>query len=289
MHWDGHAWHTLPAPSTPVLPPISSGDPTEHHGFSLLNGVAALASDNVWAVGSIFGGDFSQTLIEHWDGSSWQRVKSPNVADENNQLASISARSANDIWAVGTSQGYEGSALTLTEHWDGSAWSIVSSPDPSRIANALYSVAAASSDDVWAVGLMEPAETAQVSAGGYKQARDPVLIRSDGLIVHWDGQRWQVISFPKLGNYQMLLSVTAYSSRDVWAAGLFVVEGNQGQVFQGLLEHWDGSTWQSTEDTHAQYIRGIATSAAGGLWSVGLTVPPPNSGGAEQAVAEACT
>jgi len=278
-HWDGHTWRLLP-----------SFKFTGYHGFSKLTGVTALASDDVWAVGSAPGGGFTQTLVEHWDGSAWRRVPSPNVADENNQFASISALSANNIWAVGTSQGYYGSQLTLTEHWDGSRWSIVQSPDPSRTANALSSVAVAWSNDVWAVGVMLPNLTSLTSAGGYQQARDPVQFETEGLIEHWDGQKWQVVSFPKKGEHLVLLSVTAYSSLDVWAAGFFVVDDSQqGQVFHGLLLHWDGSAWHSTEDPRAQYIDNIATSAAGGLWSTGLTVPPRNSGARQQAVVEACS
>ncbi len=274
--WDGHTWHVLSSISSP--------------GFTQLNGVTALADDNVWAVGSFFAGGFTQTLVMHWDGSTWKHIPSPNVADENNQFTSISALSANDIWAVGTSNGYEGSLLTLTEHWDGSRWSIVSSPDPSRSRNALSSVAAASSNDVWAVGALEPAQpsTPLTTAGGYKQAFDRVIIETDGLIEHWDGQSWRVASFPRLGQHQILSSITAYSSQDVWAAGTYVVDTDQGQVLHGLIEHWDGSAWHSEEDSRAQFITGIATSAAGGLWDVGFTVPPRNSTGSEQAVAEAC-
>jgi hypothetical protein len=179
--------------------------------------------------------------------------------------------------------------LTLTEHWDGSRWSIIQSPDPSRTANALLSVAAAWSNDVWAVGVKQLDLTSLTSAGGYKQARDPVYFGGEGLIEHWDGQKWQVVSFPKKGDQQVLLSVTAYSSWDVWAAGLFEVDSQQGQVFHGLLLHWDGSAWRSMEDPHAQYINNIATSAAGGLWSAGLTVPPRNSSVRQQAVVEACS
>ncbi len=274
--WDGHTWHVLSSISSP--------------GFTQLNGVTALADDNVWAVGSFFAGGFTQTLIMHWDGSTWKRIPSPNIADENNQFTSISALSANDIWAVGTSNGYEGSLLTLTEHWDGSRWSIVSSPDPSRSRNALSSVAAASSNDVWAVGALEPAQpsTPLTTAGGYKQAFDRVIIETDGLIEHWDGQSWRAASFPRLGQHQILSSITAYSSQDVWAAGTYVVDTDQGQVLHGLIEHWDGSAWHSEEDSRAQFITGIATSAAGGLWDVGFTVPPRNSTSSEQAIAEAC-
>jgi hypothetical protein len=43
---------------------------------------------------------------------------------------------------------------TLTMHWNGTAWSIVGSPNYTfpRAYNALLDVAATRSDDVWAVG-----------------------------------------------------------------------------------------------------------------------------------------
>ena len=40
---------------------------------------------------------------------------------------------------------------TLTEHWNGTAWSVVASPNAGTI-NSLQSVAAVSANDVWAVG-----------------------------------------------------------------------------------------------------------------------------------------
>jgi hypothetical protein len=43
----------------------------------------------------------SHTLIEHWNGSAWTIVPSPNVGSGNNSLAAVAARSANDVWAVG--------------------------------------------------------------------------------------------------------------------------------------------------------------------------------------------
>lgn len=270
--WDGHTWHMLSSVSI--------------NNYAELNGVIALASDNVWAVGDTPG----QTLIMHWDGSTWKRVSSPDIANESNRLISISALSSNDIWTVGTSSIYEGSPLTLIEHWDGSRWSIVPSPHSSRSISAFASVAAVSSNDVWAVGVLQQGQTstALTSAGGYKQILDPIIIQTVGLIEHWDGQNWKVVSFPKLGQYQILTSVTAYSSQDVWAVGTYVVDSDHGQVLQGLLLHWDGSAWHSEEDSHAQYISGIATSAAGGLWSVGFALPPRNSPGFEQTLAEAC-
>ena len=49
----------------------------------MLTGATALAPNNVWAV-VFYAKDVNtdrptKTLIEHWDGSSWQVVSSPNI------------------------------------------------------------------------------------------------------------------------------------------------------------------------------------------------------------------
>jgi hypothetical protein len=146
MHWNGSMWSIVPSPNGPY--------------GNWLSGVTALATNNVWAVGTTNNG--GNTLVLHWNGSSWKVVPSPNVEYEYNSLASISAVSANDIWAAGTSsytyytgEGYPNTTYyTLFEHWDGSAWSIV--PGANTIGataqGILYGVAVVSTDDVWAVG-----------------------------------------------------------------------------------------------------------------------------------------
>jgi S-layer homology domain len=58
----------------------------------------------------------------------------------------VTALSPSDIWAVGAN------GQTLTEHWNGSSWSVVSSPSPGSSYNYLNGVTAISSSDVWAVG-----------------------------------------------------------------------------------------------------------------------------------------
>ena len=61
---------------------------------------------------------------------------------------------------------------TLTEHWDGSAWSVVSSPSVGPETNLLFSVDAVSANDIWAVGFYYVAGLGQT------------------LILHWDGSTW---------------------------------------------------------------------------------------------------
>src|SRR6476620_1340791 len=56
---------------------------------------------------------------------AWSLVPSPNIPTKINVLTSVSAYAANDIWAVGYSEDYgneQGTARTLTMHWDGSTW-----------------------------------------------------------------------------------------------------------------------------------------------------------------------
>src|SRR5438046_2556043 len=67
-----------------------------------LDGVASSGPRNVWAVG--FAGTTTleqRSLIEHWDGASWNVVPSPGVDGEENFLHAVSAASSNEVWAVG--------------------------------------------------------------------------------------------------------------------------------------------------------------------------------------------
>src|SRR5215471_17485114 len=85
--------------------------------------------------------------------SHWAMVPSPNVSGQDNILAAVSANSATDVWAVGQFIPDSSPDLTqtLTEHWDGTSWSAVSSPNVGTLANALFAVTA-KSGLAWAVG-----------------------------------------------------------------------------------------------------------------------------------------
>jgi hypothetical protein len=67
-------------------------------------------------------------------------------------LSGIAAISANDIVAVGAFNKSSGGAATLIEHWDGTSWTIISSPNPGAASNSLFGVTALSDGTVVAVG-----------------------------------------------------------------------------------------------------------------------------------------
>src|SRR6266700_8135751 len=85
--------------------------------------------------------------------ASWQIIASPNGPRQVNELHGVSALAEDDVWAVGVSYNTERTlGPTLIEHWNGSRWSVVPSPNPSSSVNRLNAVALVSPNDGWAVG-----------------------------------------------------------------------------------------------------------------------------------------
>jgi hypothetical protein len=212
-HWDGSHWRI-----------VSSPDPGS--GDNQLNGVAAVSTNDVWAVGADVNSSLiDQTLVEHWDGSRWSVVPSPNAGQMGDGFDGIAIVSANDIWAVGTYLANGSTNYTLTEHWNGTKWSIVSSPNPQPGGNYLNKVVAISSSNVWAVG------------GSFNSTGAPTLVE------HWNGSQWSVVSSPSPGlHYNDLTGVTAASANNIWAVGYTSPTPSRFKA-RTLIEHWDGMKW----------------------------------------------
>jgi hypothetical protein len=151
-HWDGQRWSLVPTPSL-------------HDGISPLNsltGVTAAASDDVWASGfegNVDNRNFMQPYMLHWDGSSWTLEPTPNLGGEGSRLNATVAVSADDVWATGQTQELDGSILTLTQQWDGTAWTTVPSPNPGGVGritvNSLDAVTNAGNGRVFTLGSQE--------------------------------------------------------------------------------------------------------------------------------------
>jgi len=136
QHWNGRRWALV------RTPPLGAG-------FGGLNAVDAVSSRDVWAVGS-HGGD---TLIEHWDGTAWSVVSSPDGATPFTSLTSVAAGSGSDVWAVGATSDLLGVTFrTFTVHWNGTAWAVVASPNPSPEYDFLQGVGTVPGAGTWAVG-----------------------------------------------------------------------------------------------------------------------------------------
>ncbi len=83
---------------------------------STLSAAAAIADNDIWAVGSIAGSSANKgvTLAEHFNGTSWSVVPTPSV--KGGVFASVAAFASNDVWAVGYQTATRNSTNTLIEH-----------------------------------------------------------------------------------------------------------------------------------------------------------------------------
>jgi hypothetical protein len=115
----------------------------------VLYAVTATSSTNAWAVGEYVTSGTGYTLTEHWNGTDWAQVPSPTPGGPVVSLSGVAASSASAAWAVGDYGTATAPAThTVVEHWNGTAWTQVPSPDPGGTGNTnvLTSVAARDSN-----------------------------------------------------------------------------------------------------------------------------------------------
>jgi TolB protein len=214
-------------------------------GLTILNDIAALAPDNIWAAGfqNTNDGRYFQPLVTHWDGTFWTPVPVPTLSP-GGRFEALTAIGPSDIWAVGAIQDIDNSQ-TLTMHWDGAAWSRVDSPNnlPSAY-NTLHDVDAAGPNDVWAVG--DDGVTA--------------------LLFHWDGASWKSVAYPSAGQGQSLRGIIALAPNDVWAVG----------TDSAHPIHWNGTAWSlSSAPIGDAQLFAVDGSSANNIWAAGTRVYQP--------------
>lgn len=122
-----------------------------------LRAVAAVAEDDVWAVGFRNPADDEvgdQIVIERWDGKTWERQTLDDSGPGADRLFAVDASGPGDVWAVGSTDAADGTTRPLAFHWDGKAWSRVEVPLPSNGATLveLQDVAVKGKDSAVAVG-----------------------------------------------------------------------------------------------------------------------------------------
>jgi hypothetical protein len=255
-------------PAVGAASPVDHGQPSvfwsgsPHEGVSSLNSfafsVAAAGPDNVWAVGTDIGGRYEHALIEHWAGAGWSRVPTPRVVGARNSfLSGVDAIGPNNVWAVGSFEPWSGGSRTLIEHWNGTSWSRVPSPNPGTDSNGtlLTGVTAVSADEIWAVGYADPPGS---------DSAHPVTIR-------WDGDRWTVVNSPSpRGVDRGFFGVSASAATNGWAVGLTVPGHAQGKAF---ASHWNGHAWHQAAVPQPGAARNelasVSIVAPGDVWAVG--------------------
>jgi hypothetical protein len=285
----------------------SRESPATSSGLHLLTGGDAVAGGGVFAVGySIAGGlDTTQPFAERWTGSGWVVAPTQSVTPKDTELNAVSMFGGSDGWTVGWSSAngwlkYQ----TLAEHWDGAAWTSVTTPNPSAGNNLLLGVDELTATDTWAVGYSDgPAGARQTLAEQWNGTAwsivptpsvgsgDNVLLSVAGrsaddiwavgytattlgietLIEHYDGASWTVAASPSGGPADNVLTgVSGSGPRDVWAVGY---ETTSSGLYHALVEHWDGVEWTVTPlptmADSVDVLRSVAAESSSNAWAVG--------------------
>ena len=243
-----------PSASAGPVSPRSPGTPnpgTSNH----LDAVSALSAKDVWAVGSTD----QSTLIVHWNGSVWTRVAGPSPGTDG-ELTGVSAVSAADVWAVGS---YEvpcdvgAKRETLILHWNGKAWSKVSTPNPGACDNELNAVSADSSTDAWAVG--------SYAVEGVDRT----------LALHWNGKAWARVASPNTKGFSnVLYGTSADSSTDAWAVG---ARFENAACYCTVTLHWNGKSWNRVPSpspgSAGSQLDAVSADSSKDAWAVGWQNP----------------
>ena len=237
-HWNGWRWQEKSSPAVP--------------GGGGLRSLFSLGPRDIWAIGAMADG----TLVEHWNGRSWRTVPAPDPGNYVNDLMSISGTSSDDLWAVGNQlsrQGTDYVGSSLIEHWDGSAWSVSSSP----LADVqLLSVVALTSRNAWAAGYSGQPGNQEV-------------------LEHWDGTQWTQIAGPSGNNY--IINAMQQPRENLgWAAGEYALGG----VANAQMLRWSSSSatfvpvQTALPSSGNSALSSVARVSAKDAWAVGDCLRP---------------
>ena len=186
IRWNGSTWSQL------TMPARSTGE---------LFDVSCVNRNDCEAVG--VNGAFTGSLIERWNGSRWSMQNAGANSDLQTLLFSVSCASVSFCMATGqgdTTIGGVPVATMLVERWDGSSWSVISTPDDGD-PGELASMSCPSPSFCAAVG--------EDDNGGDQSA----------LAETWSGSVWSTSALPDQMSPGQLLSVACYRKKTCVAVG----------------------------------------------------------------------
>jgi hypothetical protein len=187
----------------------------------------------------------------------WSTFPSPNGTPQTNGFNGVACPSESDCWAVGIQSINSVTEHTLTEHWDGTAWNIVTSPNTNAAdSNVLYGMTCASASECWAVGFY------QTSNSNLRQT----------LILKWNGSVWKIVASPNgdTSHNNVLYGVACVSASQCWAVGNY----NNGTADVTLIEKWNGTSWKVVASPNVitqfgNYLNSITCASTSECWADG--------------------
>jgi hypothetical protein len=165
-------------------------------------------------------------LVERWDGTSWAIQSTPNPPDSTeSHLLGVSCSSTSTCTAVGYFRDLAGNQPSLAEHWDGTSWTVQSTPNPTDGESVLTSVSCPSANACTTVGTFSPQAGTLVT-----------------LAERWDGTNWAIQSTPN-PNGATISDPTAVSCASAAACTAVGTFRNSTGGQATLAEGWHGTSW----------------------------------------------
>ena len=234
--WNGTAWSVVTWSDDFPVPPYQPGHPSQP---GPMVSVSCLSPTFCMGVTSTF----PISAVDEWDGTTWSFVGALQTGEDS--LGGVSCVSASFCMAVGDSTVYSYSVgndtvQTLTEEWNGSNWSVITSPDTSP-------------DTTWDNNDWDFLDGVSCASVSFCMATG-VVWAEDGayptLMEEWDGSAWNLIPSPSPpgGQGEGLQSVSCPTSTFCMAvgnqpSGAANPSNNGAPQVQTLTEAWNGNTW----------------------------------------------
>jgi hypothetical protein len=215
--WNGTEWtiQTMPGPV---------GAET-----STLESVSCTSSAACTAVGNYYyygGKNIRATLVERWNGTEWAIQSSRNPGTTYSRLSGISCISSTECIATGSYVTGSETEATLAERWDGTEWSIQSTPNPPG------------GNNNWLQAASCVAPTACTATGTYSYKYSGSLYLWGTVVERWNGTSWVVQRSPNPAGETSadLIGVECTSSVACAAVGTESGGGNQGTLAERYSE-----------------------------------------------------
>jgi hypothetical protein len=173
------------------------------------------------------------------------------------ELSNVSFVSTGESWAVGNVSSVGHPNRTLIEQFNGSTWSVVSSPNQGSGNNALNGVSMIPGSG-WAVGYAQ--------APGFQP-----------LALHWDGATWSLAPAGNFTGSALLAGVDTLADGSAWAVGFqsaadgtrrTLIEHSSGGALAAVASPNDGTS--ATDNS----LTAVSGTQATGLWAVGWQESP---------------
>jgi hypothetical protein len=244
--WNGTSWATQSTPNN------GAGD-------NDLIGVACATITSCKAVGYfVNGSSVDRTVAESWNGTTWTLIPSADNGSNTNTLQDVSCVSSTNCKAVGYYINASSVQKTLIESWNGSTWSLMTSPNVGTGTNYLRRVSCFSASSCKAVGDYQSGTITKT------------------LVESWNGSTWSVMSSPNIGaGNNILYGVSCFAATSCKAVGNY---DNASNLEQTLAESWNGSSWTVVSSPNApsrrpSLSRTAETSRGPDWYSIGSEQP----------------